>query len=149
MSPTYFWKGTILYNLEEPDSALHYLSQASTNADIYTKAVIYQTLYQINKERKNYEQAILYNDTALTCYDSIQNIIHHTEVNNLINKHSTEIYEQQIKKQSQQTKSILIIGTLVIIFLFIYTLMYISNRNKKAHIHWQQLLIRNQTEKTH
>lgn len=66
---------------------------------------------------------------------------------NLINKHSTEIYEQQIKKQSQQTKSILIIGTLVIIFLFIYTLMYISNRNKKAHIHWQQLLIRNQTEK--
>lgn len=25
--------------------------------------------------------------------------------------------------------------------------MYISNRNKKAHIHWQQLLIRNQTEK--
>ena len=148
LSPTYFWKGTILYNLEEPDSALHYLSQASTNADIYTKAVIYQTLYQINKERKNYEQAILYNDTALICYDSIQNIIHHTEVNNLINKHSTEIYEQQIKKQSQQTKSILIIGTLVIIFLFIYTLMYISNRNKKAHIHRQQLLIRNQTEKT-
>ena len=147
LSPTYFWKGTILYNLEEIDSAVHYLSRARVNANIYTKASIYQTLYEINKERKNYEQAILYNDTALICYDSIQKIIHHTEINNLIKKHSTEIYEQQIKKQSEQTKSILIIGTLVIIFLFIYTLMYISNRNKKAHIYWQQLLMKNQTEK--
>lgn len=146
LSPTYFWKGTILYNLEETDSAIHYLSRASTKANIYTKASIYQTLYEINKGRKNYEQAILYNDTALICYDSIQNIIHHTEINNLIKKHSTEIYEQQIKKQSQQTKSILITGTLIIIFLSIYTLMYISNRNKKAHIHWQQLM-KNQTEK--
>ncbi len=147
LSPTYFWKGTILYNLEELDSAIHYLSQASTNANIYTKAAIYQTLYEINKERKNYEQAILYNDTALICYDSIQNMIHHAEVNNIIKKHSIEIYEQQIKKQSQQTRSILIIGTLVTIFLFIYTLMYISNRNKKMHIHWQQQLMKNQTEK--
>ncbi len=147
LSPTYFWKGTILYNLEETDSAIHYLSRASTKADIYTKASIYQTLYEINKEKKNYEQAILYNDTALICYDSIQNIIHHTEINNLIKKHSTEIYKEQIKKQSQQTKAILIIGTLITIFLFIYTIMYISNRNKKAHIHWQQLLMKNQTEK--
>lgn len=147
LSPTYFWKGTILYNLEELDSAIHYLSQASTNANIYTKAAIYQTLYEINKERKNYEQAIIYNDTALICYDSIQNMIHHAEVNNIIKKHSIEIYEQQIKKQSQQTRSILIIGTLVTIFLFIYALMYISNRNKKIHIHWQQQLMKNQTEK--
>lgn len=147
LSPTHFWKGIILYNLEETDSAIHYLSRASTKANIYTKASVYQTLYEINKERKNYEQAILYNDTALICYDSIQNIIHHTEINNLIKKHSTEIYEQQIKKQSQQTKSILLTTTLIIIFLFIYTLMYISNRNKKAHIHWQQLLMKNQTEK--
>ena len=32
-------------------------------------------------------------------------------------------------------------------FQFIYTVMYISNRNKKTHIHWQQLLMKNQTEK--
>ncbi|WP_240058736.1 tetratricopeptide repeat protein [Bacteroides uniformis] len=91
LSPTYFWKGSILYNLEETDSAIHYLSRASTKANIYTKASIYQTLYEINKENKNYEQAILYNDTALTCYDSIQKIIHHTEINNLIKKHSIYI----------------------------------------------------------
>lgn len=84
LSPTYFWKGSILYNLEETDSAIHYLSRASTKANIYTKASIYQTLYEINKENKNYERTILYNDTALTCYDSIQKIIHHTEINNLI-----------------------------------------------------------------
>lgn len=147
LSPTYFWKGSILYNLEETDSAIHYLSRASTKANIYTKASIYQTLYEINKENKNYEQAILYNDTALTCYDSIQKIIHHTEINNLIKKHSIDIYKEQIKKQSQQTKVIFIIGGLVTMFLFIHTVMYISNRNKKTHIHWQQLLMKNQTEK--
>ena len=55
-----------------------------------------KTYIKINKENKNYEQAILYNDTALTCYDSIQKIIHHTEINNLIKKHSIYIY---IKKK--------------------------------------------------
>ena len=147
LSPTYFWKGTILYNLEEIDSAIHYLSQACINADIYTKASVYQTLYEIKKKRKDYEQAILYNDTALICYDSIQNIVHHTELNNLIKKHSTEVYEQQIKEQSQQTKSVLIIGILISVFLFICSLMYISNRNKKTYIRWQQLLMKNQAEK--
>lgn len=147
LSPTYFWKGTIFYNLEEADSAIYYLSQASINADIYTKASIYQTLYEICKERKNLEQAISYNDTAIIYYDSIQNIIHHTEISKLIKKHSTEIYEQQIKKQSQKTKLTLFIGALITVFLFIGTLMYISNRNKRIYIHWQQLLIKNQAEK--
>lgn len=147
LSPTYFWKGTIFYNLEEADSAIYYLSRASINADIYTKASIYQTLYEICKERKNLEQAISYNDTAIIYYDSIQNIIHHTEISKLIKKHSTEIYEQQIKKQSQKTKLTLFIGALITVFLFIGTLMYISNHNKRTYIHWQQLLIKNQAEK--
>lgn len=147
LSPTYFWKGTILYNLEETDSAIHYLSQASTNADIYTKATIYQTLYEINKRKKEFEQAILYNDTALVCYDSIQNIIHHAEVTNLLKKHSTEMYKQQIQNKSQKIMSFYIICLLVAIFLFIYILMYINNRNRKTHMRWQQLLMRNQTEK--
>ena len=147
LSPTYFWKGTIFYNLEETDSAIYYFSRASINADIYTKASIYQTLYEICKERKNLEQAISYNDTAIIYYDSIQNIIHHTEISKLIKNHSTEIYEQQIKKQSQKTKLILFIGVLITVFLFIGTLMYISNHNKRTYIHWQQLLIKNQAEK--
>lgn len=147
LSPTYFWKGTIFYNLEETDSAIYYFSRASINADIYTKASIYQTLYEICKERKDLEQAISYNDTAIIYYDSIQNIIHHTEISKLIKNHSTEIYEQQIKKQSQKTKLILLIGALITVFLFIGTLMYISNCNKRTYIHWQQLLIKNQAEK--
>lgn len=147
LSPTYFWKGTILYNLEEPDSAIYYLTKSKINADIYTKASIYQTLYEIDKNRKMYEQAILYNDTALLYYDSIQSMIHHTEINNLIKKHSTEMYEQRIKNQFQQDKSILIICLIITIFLAISILLYISNRNKKTYIHQQQLLMKNQAEK--
>lgn len=147
LSPTYFWKGTILYNLEETDSAIHYLSQASIDADIYTKATIYQTLYEINKRKENFELAILYNDTALVCYDSIQNIVHHAEVTSLLKKHSIEMYKQQAQNKSQKIISICIICILVTIFLFIFVLMYINDRNRKAYMHGQQLLIKNQTEK--
>lgn len=147
LSPTYFWKGTILYNLEKEDSAIYYLSKSKINADIYTKASIYHTLYEIEKKREMFEQAILYNDTALLYYDSIQSMIHHTEINNLIKKHSTEMYEQRIKNQFQQDKSILIICLIITIFLAISILLYISNRNKKTYIHQQQLLMKNQADK--
>lgn len=147
LSSIYFWKGTILHNLEETDSAICYLSKAKIDADIYAKASIYQTLYEIDKKRKRYEQAILYNDTALVYYDSIQSMVHHTEINSLIKKHSIEMYEQRIRNQYQRDKSLFIICTLLTISLAIFTLMYLSNRNKKTYIHLQQLLMKNQTEK--
>lgn len=146
-SSIYFWEGTILHNMEETDSAISYLTRAKTDADIYTKASIYQTLYEIDKKRKRYEQAILYNDTALIYYDSIQSMVHHTEINSLIKKHSIEMYEQRISSQYQRDKSLFIICTLLTISLAIFTLMYLSNRNKKTYIHLQQLLMKNQTEK--
>lgn len=147
-SSIYFWKGTILRNLEETDSAICYLSKAKINADIYAKASIYQTLYEIDKKRKRFEQAILYNDTALLYYDSIQSMVHHTEINSLIKKHSTEMYEQRIKSQYQKDKAVLIICILLTISFAIFILMYISNRNKKRYIYLQQLLMKNQTEKS-
>jgi tetratricopeptide (TPR) repeat protein len=129
-SSIYFWKGIILRNLEETDSAICYLSKAKINADIYAKASIYQTLYEIDKKRKKYEQAILYNDTALVYYDSIQKMVHHTEINSLIKKHSTEMYEQRVESQYQKDKAVLIICILLTISFAIFILMYISNRNK-------------------
>lgn len=146
-SSIYFWKGIILRNLEETDSAICYLSKAKINADIYAKASIYQTLYEIDKKRKKYEQAILYNDTALVYYDSIQKMVHHTEINSLIKKHSTEMYEQRIESQYQKDKAVLIICILLTISFAIFILMYISNRNKIKYIYLQQLLMKNQTEK--
>ena len=146
-SSIYFWKGIILRNLEETDSAICYLSKAKINADIYAKASIYQTLYEIDKKRKKYEQAILYNDTALVYYDSIQKMVHHTEINSLIKKHSTEMYEQRVESQYQKDKAVLIICILLTISFAIFILMYISNRNKIKYIYLQQLLMKNQTEK--
>ena len=103
--------------------------------DIYAKASIYQTLYEIDKKRKKYEQAILYNDTALVYYDSIQKMVHHTEINSLIKKHSTEMYEQRVESQYQKDKAVLIICILLTISFAIFILMYISNRNKIKYIY--------------
>ena len=84
--------------------------------DIYAKASIYQTLYEIDKKRKKYEQAILYNDTALVYYDSIQKMVHHTEINSLIKKHSTEMYEQRVESRKHSVNHVFFPQTSVINF---------------------------------
>ena len=117
------------------DTALAHDINFFDHADIYAKASIYQTLYEIDKKRKKYEQAILYNDTALVYYDSIQKMVHHTEINSLIKKHSTEMYEQRVESQYQKDKAVLIICILLTISFAIFILMYISNRNKIKYIY--------------
>ena len=74
-------------------------------------------------------------------------MVHHTEINSLIKKHSTEMYEQRVESQYQKDKAVLIICILLTISFAIFILMYISNRNKIKYIYLQQLLMKNQTEK--
>lgn len=147
LSSTYFWKGEILYDLEENDSAIHYLNEAIPRSDIYTKASIYHTLYEIEKGQRNYKQAITYNDTALVYYDSIQSLVHHIEMDELIRTHTVEIHKQEAKEKYQERKMILIISGICIISFFIFSLMLFKNHGKQKQIELQQLLTKNQTEK--
>ena len=72
----YFWKGEILHNLNQLDSAFYYINLAKKSSDLNTQASAYQALYEIKKEQGELNDAILYNDTSLILYDSIQDLNH-------------------------------------------------------------------------
>lgn len=141
-SAIFFWKGMILSDLSKYDSAFYYLSQATLNKDIYTKAASYQSLYELKKKQHLYDEAITYNDEALILYDSIQNSQHQEEVNDILKEHALTMYRQEQKQIHIKQIAILCFCTLFGIAMLIITFMYISNREKKKRIKLQLELMR-------
>lgn len=104
-------------------------------------------MYNINKKIGNYPKALLYNDTAIVLYDSIQNLIHETEINNILKDHSLKMHKQQLTAQHKKNISIIASLTTFCLLLIMLLSMYINNKNKKKQICLQQKLIKLQTEK--
>ena len=147
LSVNYYWKGKILYQLNRYDSASYYFKKALEKSELNTQASIYNSLYNINKKIGNYPKALLYNDTAIVLYDSIQNLIHETEINNILKDHSLKMHKQQLTAQHKKNISIIASLTTFCLLLIMLLSMYINNKNKKKQICLQQKLIKLQTEK--
>lgn len=147
LSATYFWKGEILHSLHQYDSATHYLKAAYPNSDLYTQVSIYQALYNLNVERGNYKQAVLYNDTALLLNDSVQILMYYSETESLVREHSIELYKQELKSKHQRKISIVVICALSGFILILISAIYLNSRNKETNIKLQLQLMKNQAEK--
>lgn len=147
LSATYFWKGEILRSLHQYDSATHYLKAACPHSDLYTQVSAYQALYNLNVERGNYMQAIRYNDTVLSLNDSIQSLMHHSEIENLTREHSIERYKQEVKNKHQYKTSIVAIGALSGLIVILVLAIYLNSRNKRTNIKLHLQLMKNQAEK--
>lgn len=147
-SAIYFWKGEILYGLLAYDSASYYLKKATENSDLYTQASIYRTLYQLHTEKGNYQQAIQYNDTALLFSDSLQNLLHHSQLEDILKEHSIEIYKQELTNKHQKRIATLIIGTLAVLLLITSLTVYFCVVNKKTKLQLKLQIIKHQTEST-
>lgn len=137
LSVNYFWKGKILYDLHEYDSAAYYLQAASNGSDINMQATIFNILSNINKAKGNYKKSLLYNDSALTLYDSIQQMIYTSEINNISREQSIIRYEQhfyeKFKKNIFIITSITLISIAIIVFLSIHKIKR-SKREKNSLI---------------
>ena len=138
LSAMYFWKGEILHNLNQLDSAFYYINLAKKSSDLNTQASAYQALYEIKKEQGELNDAILYNDTSLILYDSIQDLNHSAEISHILKQHATETLQQAEVIKRQKHTAFLIVTTLLLIacitFIFIkiikekkYTLKYNVN----------------------
>ena len=142
LSALYFWKGTILFELDKYDSALYYLTQASISKDIDTQIASFQSLYELKKEQHLFNEAIIYNDKALILYDSIQNSQHQEEINEILKEHALTIYRQEQKQIRIKQIATLCFCTLLVIAAIIITFMYINNCEKRRHIELQQRLMK-------
>lgn len=87
LSVNYYWKGKILYDLHDYDSAVYYFQAISDKSDINMQASIFHILYNINKIKGNLHKSLLYNDSAIILYDSIQRMIYKAEINNISREH--------------------------------------------------------------
>lgn len=142
LSAILYWKGTILFDLDRYDSAFHYLKQASLSYDIYTKAASFQSLYELRKKQKSFDEAIAYNDEALSLYDSIQDSQHQEEINEILKAHTLAIYRQEQKQTHIIQIAALCICSLIGISILIFVFMHISYREKKKYIELQQELMK-------
>lgn len=147
LSASFFWKGEILHSLHQYDSATYYLKAAYPSSDLYTQVSIYQALYNLNVERGNYKQAVLYNDTALLLNDSVQSLMYYSETENLVREHSIELYKQELKSKHRRKISIVVICALSGLIVILISAIYLNSRNKETNIKLQLQLMKNQAEK--
>lgn len=147
LSAMYFWKGEILHNLNQLDSAFYYINLAKKSSDLNTQASAYQALYEIKKEQGELNDAILYNDTSLILYDSIQDLNHSAEISHILKQHATETLQQAEVIKRQKHAAFLIVTTLLLIACITFIFLYKDNKRKKVYIKIQCELRNNQIEK--
>lgn len=131
----------LLAKRENRDSAIYYLNKSlEDSTSIKVKASTLLELYDIEKERGNYEAATLYIEEHVAILDSLSSIESSTAIQQLIHEHNTKVQvrEEQIKGQHQ---ILFIIVTSIFSFLII-TLVYQHrlNKRKRIQIVYQQTL---------
>ncbi len=147
LSANYYWKGKILYDLHDYDSTVYYFQAISDKSDINMQASIFHILYNINKVKGNLHSSLLYNDSAIIFYDSIQRMIYNTEINNISREHSIKRYEQQFTAKFKKNLLVITSFTILGLGLTIFLSIQAHNQNKKKQIQLQQRLIELQKEK--
>lgn len=138
----YLWKGNILRNLQQIDSARYYLNLSKLSPYIFNRGGSYGELYKLEKEEKNYTAAITAADSLIFCLDSIYDTKKATETARLIDKYEIELYQQKLQgryKIEVLSLLLLIIGGGVIF-------LWIDKRRKKKYLELQNQLMKSRTD---
>ena len=131
----YYNKGDLYVDLEQYDSARHYLEKSLFLSP--SRSIPYWSLAVMEAELGNFKSAYHYLDTFVMVQDSLDNSELLTEVQHLVYKHQTEL-----RVKDEQIKSKRIIRWIVfvsVIICFVVALIYQRWINKKNN---QQALYR-------
>lgn len=126
---------------ENKDSAIYYLNKSMEDStNIKGKAITLLELYDIEKERGNYQAATTYLEEHVAILDSLSVIENSTTVQQLIHEYNTKVQvrEEQIKGQHQIP---FIIATSIFSFLIIILVyQHRLNKRKRIQLVYQQTL---------
>lgn len=142
----YSVKGDLLYNLNEKDSALHYWYLSKESPDIYTKTSNYYNIYTVSKELSDLDNAVLYVDSFIACYDSIQGMNDRAEIAKLTDNHLLELHKYKLSAEQRQTINLLIVLFLFSVFVLVFFFMWRDRRRKNEYIALQNQLMNNRAE---
>lgn len=115
LASAYSMKGDVLYNMNMKDSALYYWRLSKESPDIYTKTSNYYNIYRVNKELSDWENAVLYADSFIVCYDSIQAMNDRAEIDKLMDDHLLELHKYELSVEQKRTTNLLLVS-----FLFLF-----------------------------
>lgn len=142
-SPTTFFHtmGKALYEKGENDSALYYISKAlSDSIDVFLKADLLYTQFQIEQSKGNYQTAINLLEQYTHITDSLFFTDKSNEIQRLIHKYDTQtkIREQQLKERDRLT--IVIVGFVCSFLLLLLYSQYRVNKRKRLQLLNEQRL---------
>lgn len=139
-------KGDILNNLNQKDSAIYYWKVGTISPNIYVKASSYNHLFQGYKEIEDWKKAIIYVDSFLVYYDSIQEMNDRAELDRLMDDHLVELHKHELSARNNW----IIMGLIAFFLLLAATLVILylwrDSRRRKKYAELQQRLMENRAE---
>ncbi|MCE9074713.1 tetratricopeptide repeat protein [Bacteroides thetaiotaomicron] len=138
----HLWKGRILRNLHQIDSARYYLNLSKSSSYIFNRGGSYGELYKLEKEEKNYPAAIAAADSFIYYLDSIYDTTKAAETTRLADQYEIELYQQKLAERYK-------IEVLSILLFFIIVgavYLWIDKRRKKKYLELQNQLMKNRTD---
>lgn len=138
----YLWKGRILRNLHQIDSARYYLNRSKSSPYIYNRGGSYGELYKLEKEEKNYPAAIEAADSFIYYLDSVYDTTKAVETAHLVDKYEIELYQQKLGGRYK-------IEVLLLLLFFIIggtVYLLIDKSRKKKYLELQSQLMKNRTD---
>lgn len=131
--------GNFYMKTGEKDSAVYYLKQNIGRNNLYTSAKAYWNLYEIEKERNNYEKGLIYLEKYTECSDSIYNASN-TEslrkIKALYDFQHLKKEKEYLRKKNAEQQAWIIFIVIAIVLGVIILIRY--NRNRKAMIREQE-----------
>lgn len=139
-------KGDILNNLEKADSAVYYWKIGKNSSNIYVKTSSYQSLFLESKRMKDWENSVLYADSFVVLYDSINTMSYRAELDSLMDNHMVELYKYKLSVKNKQIIAGLITAFVFLAFTLIIVYLWRDRRRQMKYLSLQQQLMENRTE---
>lgn len=139
-------KGDILKNLNMADSAVYYWSIGTHSSNIYVRTSSYYSLYQESKRIKDWGNSVLYADSFITYYDSIQAMNDRAELDSLMDNHMVELHKYKLSVKNKQIIAGLITAFVFLAFILIIVYLWRDRRRQMKYLSLQQQLMENRTE---
>lgn len=136
--PSESLKGILFFEMQQYDSARHYVEKRGLGETFYTKAYYYEALSLVEENLGHYKKALEYRKKVGEYSDSIQSSEKNDELIVLQRKYDYSIIENENNKlrlsQQRNENFMLIVVFIVIIITFIYLGYYYKSKKEKESL---------------
>ena len=145
LEQSYLVIGDIYKHINKTDSAYYYLNKALSTNRMETVCTAYENLYDLSKEKKDYEKMSQYCDSMVIYQDSIWNLHKNKEFMDMQEKYNQQKILNERNQLQIENYNIIrnVLFTLAVIFCIIAILIYIYQRKL---IRKERIIQRNEEE---